>query len=942
MQQNNLFNDPILFKKRKGTIEDPFKNIVETVQIVNGKAQLKEIPNRFNKVEILSEDNSWYETNDSTLSLLDKNSFYVDYLNGVVSFDSTHEKESLTFKYTGEGACYFPDSRIYLTDDDEFPNLTGKINDLDRNIRVQGNRIDQQLLSIPQPSEIVDTRIDRNGKVYSVSKSRIDAEQKKIEEAYIDLNNTSYKSLKSRIDAEQKKIEEAYVGQNGIIYSSLKERFLETEENLESLTTNHKKLNADILNRGLNVKNYGAIGDGLSDDTSIIQEILNIAKENPGLEVIFPRGTYRTTSTLIVHPNTRISGIGRPEILRGHSGMIFMLGDPLNPQTGYGDENQQISFDGISTNGNVLEFKSGFSQIGIGHNTSVIFRNCTFRDTVGGHVIDLNSSQKVIFDFCSFLGYRIVDGDEAATQREAIQVAEHTKDGFPEYGDYDGTPTRNLTIENCYFGNSDTVGMSPYPTAIGHHAGVNNIYNEHICIKNNKFVGMTFAGVRVFKYRDVIISHNRFENCNVGVRINNVAPNSYSSKNLDGSQSGNAQAGEDVIIEGNYFINSVQESIRATAYSGQSDLENAKMKGVKILNNTFKNRNNHRNTAASINIIWGDDYLIEGNTFKNVMRGVHFNFLSRSKILNNNFEDMLTEAIFSNEYDEELHNLNYTSDLFISGNIVDKTQKTGIFLQRTNNFIIKNNIIKNTSMEKVNEYNSIFIATECSEGLISENIAPLGQNRFGIEVSSKCRDVQTFNNNATGISGKVRLGLDNLGDSFRLHSVDGNRSYNIRLDDFDRLVKIDSNKNITRIGGTQSYSFASVADSIPISKGVNNKIVFNNLGTNFSNDGSYIVQNDGYLHIDLKVTIKYPHKNFSHVLKIYKNGNSYSELFHHPFSGSSESSESFIYPYSTAKIPVSTNDKIQFYFYSDWSGTGVATQGSLATLQHYVRIFETD
>lgn len=937
----NIYNDPILFKRRKGTNVDPFANIKETVQIINGKAQLREIPNRLNKVIVTGDDQTWFEVKESLVENLKENVFFVDYVNGVVSFNSKHEKKQLEFKYVGEGVHNFPDSRVYLTKNDKFSNASDKFSDLDRGLTEQKARLDEQLLSIPQPSEVVDMRVDRNGKSYTVSKDRIDAEQEKIEDAYIDLNNVNHRSLKGRINAEQKKIDDACKSSNGTIHSSLKERLDYTDDNVNTLDLGLDKLSKDVLGRGLNVKNFGAIADGINDDTNVVQTILNFAKESEGLEIIFPNGKYRISRPLVVYENTKIKGIGQSQIIRAHNGMIWILGDPEEPQTGYGI-GANIEFDGIITDGNVNEFPNGFTQIGIGHKTSVKFKNCIFKDTVGGHVIDLNSSQHVTFDFCSFLGYKIVEGDDAATQREAIQVAEHTKDGFAEYGTYDGTPTRFLTVTNCYFGNSTTTGMRPYPTAIGHHAAVNDIYNEHIHIENNKFEGMSFAGVRVFKYRDVVIKNNRFENCDVGIRINNVAPNSYSSQNIDGTQSGNAQAGEDVIINGNHFINSVQESIRATAYSGQSNLDNAKMKGVKITNNTFKNRDNHTNTAAAVNIIWGDDYLIEGNTFRDVMRGVHFNFLSRSKILNNNFENMATEAIFSNEYDEELHNLNYTSDLYISGNIIDKTKKAGIFLQRTNQFIIQGNIIKNTSLEKANEYNSVFIATQCSNGLISENIIPINQNRYGIEVSAACTDVQTFNNNANGVSGKVKLGLDNVGDAFSLYSIDGNRRYDLTLDGNDRLIRKDENGQSLKIGGTQQYSFASTANSTNLNKAANNKVIFSNFGGSFTNDSSYTVKNSGFLEIDLKVTLTYPHKNFTHVLKIYKNGSAYSELTHHPFSGVQESSQSIVYPYASTRIPVSSGDKIEFYVYADWSGTISATQGSGATLQHYARVMEVD
>ena len=51
-----------------------------------------------------------------------------------------------------------------------------------------------------------------------------------------------------------------------------------------------------------NVKDYGAVGDGTADDTAAIQNTMDAAMHDGGGTVVFPAGTYRTTSTLTIKP----------------------------------------------------------------------------------------------------------------------------------------------------------------------------------------------------------------------------------------------------------------------------------------------------------------------------------------------------------------------------------------------------------------------------------------------------------------------------------------------------------------------------------------------------------------------------------------------------------------------------------------------------------------
>lgn len=60
----------------------------------------------------------------------------------------------------------------------------------------------------------------------------------------------------------------------------------------------------------VNVKDFGAVGDGATDDYEAIQAALDSVGNAGGGEVYFPKGTYLTSRTLRIHSNTSIRGAG--------------------------------------------------------------------------------------------------------------------------------------------------------------------------------------------------------------------------------------------------------------------------------------------------------------------------------------------------------------------------------------------------------------------------------------------------------------------------------------------------------------------------------------------------------------------------------------------------------------------------------------------------------
>jgi hypothetical protein len=281
MSFTNEFNEGIIGKRRKGTWDDAFQSITITLPIINSKAILPEVPNRFEKVKVTGYSSPLYEIEDGEIK---ENLYKVDYTNGVVFFNSVHNNTNLTFSFLGEGEHFIPSEGIWVSYDDNKNIQTAKekFESLDQDIVGQTNRINNLITSTPQPSEVVDMRVDRNGNVFTTAKERIDADQKKIEDTYIGADGRVYSSLKARVDHHEKRV--------------------------NSNLTNHGISVLDPLFTLLDSpsKKYKVMADGVTDDTEALWAVHEYANEN-NLPVFYPPFTYyigQPTKNILIKTST--------------------------------------------------------------------------------------------------------------------------------------------------------------------------------------------------------------------------------------------------------------------------------------------------------------------------------------------------------------------------------------------------------------------------------------------------------------------------------------------------------------------------------------------------------------------------------------------------------------------------------------------------------------
>lgn len=100
------------------------------------------------------------------------------------------------------------------------------------------------------------------------------------------------------------------------------------------------------LTDAVSVKDFGAVGDGVADDTAAIQAALNAGMAR----VVVPAGMYRVTAKLIVPSNITLSGDGVASVIRlGNAANTYMFENSGHT----GGSNENITFENLCLDGNV-------------------------------------------------------------------------------------------------------------------------------------------------------------------------------------------------------------------------------------------------------------------------------------------------------------------------------------------------------------------------------------------------------------------------------------------------------------------------------------------------------------------------------------------------------------------------------------------------------------
>ena len=235
----------------------------------------------------------------------------------------------------------------------------------------------------------------------------------------------------------------------------------DTAGDLDSLNTTDKSnlvaainevLSATITNQlWISPEMYGAIGDGVTDDSAALQNMFDAARDDNKSVLLTPGKTY-LFKNVVVHSNTYVEGAGAT-LLKDASDShgLLLTNSATEAETAY-TGNSNIYLHDIIFDGNNFDQQTD-ALLSLMHNSNIVIDSCSFKNYHNNHMIELNSSKNVYLVNCKVSDNLATGALVNDITRCAINIDYATSSGYPgmNVGSYDNTPCDNIFVDGCNF-----------------------------------------------------------------------------------------------------------------------------------------------------------------------------------------------------------------------------------------------------------------------------------------------------------------------------------------------------------------------------------------------------------------------------------------------------------------------------------------------------------
>tara|TARA_R100000388_G_scaffold22352_1_gene17016 strand:- start:3634 stop:6621 length:2988 start_codon:yes stop_codon:yes gene_type:complete len=357
---------------------------------------------------------------------------------------------------------------------------------------------------------------------------------------YTDVDSSQWVEENPAFDADEftTNITNTNVATNAAI-AATKLSFTQTGTGATARTVDNKF--KDIVS----VKDFGATGDGSTDDTTAIQAALTAASGNS--KVFLPKGTYMVSATINIPSNTHFVGEGKSSVIK----MLSSVGRSTTlVRTGVrGSKREYIVIEDMT-----LDFNSARHTVSGGE----VLTDTVDDTSLGGDANQDNDETTLSICFSEHVlikNVRCLDGYKHNIDVTAPKYKKGTNGAT-----YDTEPSKYVTLQNCYAkGAGDDNITTHFSTDIlitgcisERPSGVRTPQNSNcfeiddgsrnVTLTNNTAIkGIKGLEIKGHNYApaayNVIVDGFRAVNCNVGVILRHIGfyGDNSTSFNGDGS-----------------------------------------------------------------------------------------------------------------------------------------------------------------------------------------------------------------------------------------------------------------------------------------------------------------------------------------------------------------------------------------------------------------------
>jgi parallel beta-helix repeat protein len=262
------------------------------------------------------------------------------------------------------------------------------------------------------------------------------------------------------------------------------------------------------LQESVSVKDFGATGDGVTDDTVAIQAAFNSLGATGG-HVLFPNGTYLITSTVTI-PSNVIAEFDQSQINTALNGILFKI------EGSDGARKENVIFQNGRFTATTIG-TGGQQALQVIWADNILVRNCTFKD-FGGVAVKFNGGNfNVEVSNCTADNIGVIsfyaEGDGSVANKGCYNVRylNNTVTNY-DYGIEAKQSNYVKIIGNTV--NTQRAGSTKYGILVtrDYQTGVETT-PRNVIISENSLNGVEAFGINVTATADAIISNNYIRDC---------------------------------------------------------------------------------------------------------------------------------------------------------------------------------------------------------------------------------------------------------------------------------------------------------------------------------------------------------------------------------------------------------------------------------------------